>query len=137
MSRFTDKVAVVTGAAQGIGAATALKLAVEGAAVAVLDRNAPDDTLTQIERAGGIARGYVCDVTDRASVQSVFDQLATDLGAPHILVNNAGITRCSSRHRRFGARHPSADEPKRWRSCDLVTSRQVSESPARDCVRSR
>ncbi|WP_338761471.1 3-oxoacyl-ACP reductase FabG [Nocardia vulneris] len=91
--RFTDKVAVVTGAAQGIGAATALQLAVEGAAVAVLDRNAPADTLEQITRAGGTARGYVCDVTDRASVQSVFDQIATDLGSPQILINNAGITR--------------------------------------------
>ncbi|WP_433654060.1 3-oxoacyl-ACP reductase FabG [Nocardia sp. CA-128927] len=93
MDRFTDKVAVVTGAAQGIGAATALRLAVEGASVAVLDRNTPDATLEQITRAGGKARGYVCDVTDRNSVQSVFDQIATELGDPHILVNNAGITR--------------------------------------------
>lgn len=93
MDRFTDKVAVVTGAAQGIGAATALRLAVEGASVAVLDRNTPDVTLEQISRAGGIARGYVCDVTDRDSVVSVFDQIATELGDPQILVNNAGITR--------------------------------------------
>ncbi|WP_194833335.1 3-oxoacyl-ACP reductase FabG [Nocardia sp. XZ_19_369] len=93
MDRFTDRIAVVTGAAQGIGAATALRLAIEGAAVAVLDRNTPDDTLEQIARAGGTARGYICDVTDRDSVQSVFDRIATDLGDPHILVNNAGITR--------------------------------------------
>ncbi|MFE9577781.1 3-oxoacyl-ACP reductase FabG [Nocardia sp. NPDC006044] len=93
MDRFTDKVAVVTGAAQGIGAATALKFAVEGARVAVLDRNTPDATLEQISRAGGTARGYVCDVTDRDSVQSVFEQLAAELGDPQILVNNAGITR--------------------------------------------
>ncbi|MFI6169732.1 beta-ketoacyl-ACP reductase [Nocardia sp. NPDC051052] len=93
MDRFTDKVAVVTGAAQGIGAATALRLAVEGASVAVLDRNTPDATLEQISRAGGTARGYVCDVTDRDSVQSIFDQIATELGDPQILVNNAGITR--------------------------------------------
>ncbi|MEU7144264.1 beta-ketoacyl-ACP reductase [Nocardia sp. NPDC046473] len=93
MDRFTDKVAVVTGAAQGIGAATALRLAIEGASVAVLDRNTPDATLEQISRAGGKATGYVCDVTDRDSVQSVFDQIATDLGDPQILVNNAGITR--------------------------------------------
>ncbi|WP_405163966.1 3-oxoacyl-ACP reductase FabG [Nocardia sp. NBC_01499] len=93
MDRFTDRVAVVTGAAQGIGAATALRLAIEGASVAVLDRNTPDATVEQITRAGGTARGYVCDVTDRGSVQTVFDQIATDLGDPHILVNNAGITR--------------------------------------------
>ncbi|MFC9437764.1 3-oxoacyl-ACP reductase FabG [Nocardia sp. NPDC057030] len=93
MDRFTDKVAVVTGAAQGIGAATALKFAVEGARVAVFDRNTPDATLEQISRAGGTARGYVCDVTDRDSVQSVFEQIAAELGDPQILVNNAGITR--------------------------------------------
>ncbi|MEV6426524.1 3-oxoacyl-ACP reductase FabG [Nocardia sp. NPDC051463] len=93
MNRFTGKVAVVTGAAQGIGAATAVQLAAEGAAVAALDRNAPDKTVEQIIAAGATARSYVCDVTDRASVQSVFDQVATDLGQPHILINNAGITR--------------------------------------------
>ncbi|MEV0297333.1 3-oxoacyl-ACP reductase FabG [Nocardia sp. NPDC050710] len=93
MNRFTDRTAVVTGAAQGIGAATALRLAAEGARVAVLDRNAPDDTAEQIVAAGGDARAYVCDVTDRGSVRDVFARIATDLGGPHILVNNAGITR--------------------------------------------
>ncbi|WP_433761808.1 3-oxoacyl-ACP reductase FabG [Nocardia sp. CA-135398] len=93
MTRFTDRIAVVTGAAQGIGAATAQVLAAQGAQVAALDRNAPEDTAEQIVAAGGVARGYVCDVTDRASVESVFAEIATDLGGPHILINNAGITR--------------------------------------------
>ncbi|WP_280478014.1 SDR family NAD(P)-dependent oxidoreductase, partial [Nocardia asiatica] len=57
MHRFTDRVAVVTGAAQGIGAATALRLAAEGAAVAVLDRNAPDETAARINAAGGVGGG--------------------------------------------------------------------------------
>ncbi|MEU7767492.1 3-oxoacyl-ACP reductase FabG [Nocardia sp. NPDC049190] len=93
MHRFTDKVAIVTGAAQGIGAATALRLAAEGATVAVLDRSAVDETVAQITATGGVARGYVCDVTDRTSVRTTFDTMASDLGHPHILVNNAGITR--------------------------------------------
>lgn len=93
MNRFTDKIAVVTGAAQGIGAATARRLASEGAAVAVLDRNAPDNTVKEIVAAGGTARSYVCDVTERASVQAAFEAIATELGSPQILINNAGITR--------------------------------------------
>ncbi|WP_238846671.1 3-oxoacyl-ACP reductase FabG [Nocardia arthritidis] len=91
--RFSGKVAVVTGAAQGIGAATAKRLAVEGATVAVVDRGALDTVLDDIALAGGTAHGYNCDVTDRESVQLVFDSVATELGGPHILVNNAGITR--------------------------------------------
>lgn len=93
MNRFTDKIAVVTGAAQGIGAATAHQLAAEGAAVAVLDRNLPDRTAEEITAAGGTAKAYQCDVTDRDSVLAAFDSVAADLGSPHILINNAGITR--------------------------------------------
>ncbi|MBF6465844.1 3-oxoacyl-ACP reductase FabG [Nocardia beijingensis] len=93
MHRFTDRIAVVTGAARGIGAATALRLAAEGAAVAVLDRDAPDETAARITEAGGVARSYVCDVTERGSVEAAFDRVATDLGSPQVLVNNAGITR--------------------------------------------
>ncbi|RJO78349.1 SDR family oxidoreductase [Nocardia panacis] len=91
--RFSGKVAVVTGAAQGIGAATAKRLAMEGATVAALDRRAPEETVADIAEAGGAARAYLCDVTDRASVDAVFAAVAAASGGPHILVNNAGITR--------------------------------------------
>jgi 3-oxoacyl-[acyl-carrier protein] reductase len=95
MNRFTDRVAVVTGAAQGIGAATAMRLADEGASVAVVDLTAEraQQTVDTITAKGGTARAYGCDVADYDAVEAVFAQVVADFGAVHILVNNAGITR--------------------------------------------
>ena len=101
MSTFTNRVAVVTGGAQGIGAATALKLASGGATVAVLDLNeeGAKDTAQRISRhpqvlsAGGRAVAAGCDVTDEATVERVFADLHREFGRLDILVNNAGITR--------------------------------------------
>jgi 3-oxoacyl-[acyl-carrier protein] reductase len=96
VSRFTGKVAVVTGAAGGIGAATAKRLASEGAAVALVDLAPPQHVVYEIgdlPATGGNARAYACDITDQPAVAAVFDRIATDFGGLHILVNNAGITR--------------------------------------------
>jgi 3-oxoacyl-[acyl-carrier protein] reductase len=93
VSRFAGKVAVVTGAAGGIGAATARLLASEGAAVALVDLTAPRDVSDEIVSVGGSARAYACDITDRAGVETVFEKVVTDFGGLHILINNAGITR--------------------------------------------
>ncbi|MDH6133623.1 3-oxoacyl-[acyl-carrier protein] reductase [Kitasatospora sp. MAA4] len=92
---FAGKVAVVTGAAQGIGAATALLLAEEGATVAVVDLTAEraQGTVDAITAKGGSARAYGCDVSDYDAVEAVFAAVAEELGGVQILVNNAGITR--------------------------------------------
>jgi 3-oxoacyl-[acyl-carrier protein] reductase len=89
------RVAIVTGAARGIGAATALKLAQDGFAVAVLDLNEADakGTVEEIEAAGGRALAVGADVSDSDQVQAAVDRVAAELGAPTVLINNAGVTR--------------------------------------------
>ncbi|MFF2042146.1 3-oxoacyl-ACP reductase FabG [Kitasatospora sp. NPDC058170] len=89
------KVAVVTGAARGIGAATALRLAADGYAVAVvdLDEAAGKDTVDRITAAGGRALAVGADVSDAGQVQAAVDRIAAELGAPVVLVNNAGVLR--------------------------------------------
>ncbi len=90
-----SKVAIVTGAARGIGAATAQRLAQDGFAVAVLDLKADDcaDTVAAIESAGGKALAVGADVSDAEQVEAAVDRIASELGAPVVLVNNAGVTR--------------------------------------------
>ncbi|MEZ5092860.1 3-oxoacyl-ACP reductase FabG [Nocardioides sp.] len=91
----TPRVAIVTGAARGIGAATALRLAADGHAVAVvdLDEGACASTVDAITEAGGRALAVGADVSDEESVAVAVEAVATGLGAPTILVNNAGIIR--------------------------------------------
>ncbi|GGN39887.1 hypothetical protein GCM10011349_00240 [Novosphingobium indicum] len=88
------KVAVVTGAAAGIGAACSKRLAKEGVAVAVLDLDAERcaDTVKAIKDAGGTAIAVGADVSNRASVKAALEQVREALGPISILVNNAGVT---------------------------------------------
>lgn len=91
--RFTDKVAVVTGAASGIGQAVALRLAAEGAAVAALDvaEEGVRATAEQITAAGGRAAAISCDVTSEESVIAAVAGAVEALGAPTVVCNVAGI----------------------------------------------
>ncbi|HCT24793.1 MAG TPA: alcohol dehydrogenase [Stenotrophomonas sp.] len=88
------KVAIVTGAAAGIGAACAKRLAKEGVAVGVLDLDAERcaDTVKAIREGGGTAIALGADVSNRESVKAAVEQVREALGPVSILVNNAGVT---------------------------------------------
>ena len=95
VGKLDGRVAVVTGAGRGIGAAEAIKMAEEGASVAVLDLSAEagQDTVAAIKKAGGEAVAIACDVSSAKQVGAAFEEVAHRFGRIDILVNNAGLLR--------------------------------------------
>jgi NAD(P)-dependent dehydrogenase (short-subunit alcohol dehydrogenase family) len=97
MGRLSGKVAIVTGAAQGIGAALAKALAAEGAELSICDLKVPSSVVKDIEAIGHRAIGFACDVTDPLAVAKLATETERAFGGIHILVNNAGIFTSLSR----------------------------------------
>jgi len=91
---IAGKVALVTGAANGMGRATAHLFADEGAQVAVVDIDADgvQNVVTEISAAGGVAHGWKLDLRDAAAIRRVIDEVAAHFGGLDILINNAGIS---------------------------------------------
>jgi NAD(P)-dependent dehydrogenase (short-subunit alcohol dehydrogenase family) len=92
MGRLTDKVAIVTGAAQGLGETFALALAAEGARVALVDVDDSTPVVDAITRGGGAAIAVVADAAEPGAVAGAIRKTLDAFGAVHILVNNAAIS---------------------------------------------
>lgn len=99
--RVPDKVAIITGSGRGIGAATAIRLAEEGAKIVINDINAEhaEQTAALINNAGGTAVAHPCDITDKAAVTGLIQRAVDKYGRLDILVNNAGVTRDNLIHK--------------------------------------
>ncbi len=95
MTESSPRTAVITGAARGIGAATARRLARDGFSIAVidLDEDACAPIVDEIRAAGGHALAVAADVSAEAPVAAAVQRITAELGAPTVLVNNAGILR--------------------------------------------
>lgn len=91
MSRLKDRIAVVTGAAAGIGKAAAVRLAAEGAIVEILDLKDAAEVVNEIRAAGGQANAEICDVTSEEQIAQAVAAIASRHSRVDILVNNAGI----------------------------------------------
>jgi 3-oxoacyl-[acyl-carrier protein] reductase len=89
--RLEGRVAVVTGAAAGLGKAAALRLASEGARIEILDINSGEAAVAEIREAGGDAHSTLCDCADEKQIAAAVEQIAARRGHVDILVNNAGI----------------------------------------------
>jgi NAD(P)-dependent dehydrogenase (short-subunit alcohol dehydrogenase family) len=86
-----DRVALVSGAAGGIGRAYAQRLAADGFMVAAIDLAAPDETVEMITGDGGRAKAFVVDVTDPDAVDDGIATITAAVGAPSVLINNVGV----------------------------------------------
>jgi 3-oxoacyl-[acyl-carrier protein] reductase len=95
VARLSERVAIITGAARGIGAAEAVRLAQDGAKIAIFDVSADhlSETVWRIEEAGGEALAVVCDVTNSGRVKESMAHVVDHFGRIDILVNNAGVLR--------------------------------------------
>ena len=130
--KLKDKVAIVTGAASGIGQGIALRLAQEGAKVVVNWRKSPaDETLKLIHDAGGEAVAIQADVSQPQDVQKLIDETVKQLGRVDIVVNNAGIE----------TKHPFVDYPiemmKKILDVNLLGPMLVMQAAARQMIKQK
>lgn len=127
--RLDNKVALITGAASGLGAAIAIALSQAGAAVAVHgNRRAADDTAAAINAAGGRAHAFQADLSATAGAETLFNQVNQKLGRVDILVNNAGTIH------RNAAEDTLLEDWQQVLQVNLTSVFQLSQLAARDMI---